>query len=341
MKIFRVICALFALSLALCACSGTKNVELRFTDTAMNASLDVTAFGDGVSEGEFDALCREALERVKNTDRVTNATDPVSDVCRFNSSESGIDDASPTLQEILCAALQASEFTGGAYDPAIGELTELWSRARDTGAPQDVRVEVALSHSGQELIGVDGEQVTKVDEKLRLDLDRIRYGYAAEEALLTLDNSPLSYGTVIFGDTVGFFGEPQSGAFTFFVRDHRDEEFARVTMERCFISRVKNDFDEASGVSSVIDPITGKAVGGDVKCAIVASKSGVTSAAFAYAFAVGPSSRAIELWHKCPLDVDALLVTEDGTVYATGRFAADGATEIKSEEYHLIRIKDK
>ena len=341
MRHVRVICAFFACVLALCACSSKKSVEHRFTENVMNASFDVTASGADVLPSEFELLCREALERVKNVDRATSTTDSVSDVCRFNSSDDGIDDASPIMQELLGAALLANEQTGGAYDPAIGELVELWKRSRDTGAPPDVRVEVALSHSGQEFLGVDGERVTKADEKLRLDLDRIRLGFAAEKALYNLDNSPLEYGTVILGDTVGFFGEPKSGAFTFFVRDHLDREFAKVTMGRGFITRVKNDFDPTTGVSSIIDPLTGEAVSGDVKCVIAASESGAASAAFAYAFAVTPAEKALELWRKCALDVDAIIVTDDGTVYATGRFAADGAIEIKEQEYHLIRIKDK
>jgi thiamine biosynthesis lipoprotein ApbE len=91
----------------------------------------------------------------------------------------------------------------------------------------------------------------------------------------------------------------------------------------------------------VIDPSTGKPSESDVKCAIVKSRSGVMSAAISYALTVLSSKRALETWKNSPYSFDAILVIDDGTVCALGAFAADGALDFTSGDYHLIRIKDK
>ena len=332
-----LICALACL----CACGSKKSTDLRFSGFAFGVAYEVSAEGEEVTGGEFDALCLESVERIKKVEQTTDMTDPLSDVYRFNASEAGVEDAGDMLQELLSEALVENELTYGGYDPAIGALTDLWTRSRETGAPPDVRVEVALSHSGQELVGIDGEQVTKADEKLWLDLGGIRRGFALEEAIRCLDNSALEGGTARIGDTVGYFGTPKDGNFTYVARDHLGREFAKAAVAGGYVSRVVNDFDTKTGVSSIIDPTSGKAVSGDVKCVIVRADDGVTADAFAYAFAVTSSKRTLEIWHKTAADVDALIVTDDGTLYATGRFAAEDALETLVEDYHLIRIKDK
>lgn len=339
LRLIRVLCVFALVALLVCSCSSPGKAELTFSENAMNATFSVRASGD-VSNGEFEIICREAFERIKTVERTTDAADAVSDLCRFNSSDDGIDDAGAMFQELVSASLVASEATFGAYDPAMGSVTELWSRDREAGAPRDVRIEVALSHSGQELVSVDGARITKADEKLTLDLGHIRRGYALEEAMRCLDNSTLESGSLTLGETTCFFGE-REGGFTYIARDDADREFARINVSGGFISRQKNDYDIESGFSSVIDPATGKAVQGDVRCAFVGASSGCASETMSYALVVLSSKRALEMWHKCSIDADVLIVTDDGSVYAAGSFADDGAVEITSPEYHLIRIKEK
>lgn len=343
MKPLRALCAILVLALGLCACSGSKKADLQYSDTAMGVAFEVAAFGDELSESDFDALCREAFVRVKNVERVTDLGDSVSEICRFNSEKWGLEDAGDIFSELVSAGMYAREITDGGYDPAIGLLTELWSRGG--AASQDERVELALSHSGARFITVSvtgsESKVVKVDEKLHLDLGAIRCGYAAEEVLRLFDNSLLERGSVTLGNTTGYFGDPGDEAFTHVARDHHGKEFAKLKLTDGFVSYVFNDYNALNGTSSVIDPATGKAAKSDVKCAIVRSESGTMSAAFAYAFCVMSSGRSIGVWRESPIAVDALLVTADGTVYAMGSFAEDGVTELTASEYHITRIKAK
>lgn len=341
MRFVKIMSALFFAVFVLCACSASRDTDLSFSDNAMGVPFEIFASGDDVDPGDFRLLCLEAFERVKNVERATDPNDPVSDVCRFNSSDWGIDDAGDVLQTLLSEGLYACDLTNGGYDPTLGALTDLWDRSRATGAPQEVRIEVALSHCGQELVGISGPNVTKADDKLMLDLGSIREGFAAQKALICLDNSALESGSVTLGNTVGFFAGAEDAEFEYSARDQKGREFAKVKVGAGFVSRVTVDYDLTTGVSSVIDPATGAAVHNDVKCVAVRSPDGAMSAATAYALASLSSKRAIELWRKCGFEFDALILLEDATVYATGSFAADDAVEITLDEYHLIRIKDK
>ena len=316
------------------ACSGTKRSDLQYTDTAMDTTFSVASFDDGADPDKFDATCREALNRVKNVERVTDTKDPVSDISRLNSEKWGIEDAGITFQRIVAEALYANELTDGAYDPAIGLLTDLWSR----GAPQDERLEFALSHSGARFITMSESIITKIDDKLIFDLGTIRCGYAAEEAYRLLDNADNGSGSISLGATTGYFGDPGDNGFTYTARDQHDREFAAISVPKGFVSRVKNDYDAAAKTSSVIDTTTGKAASADVRCAIVHCSDGAMSAAFAYAFCAMPISRFVEVWKKCPFELNAAILMSDGTVYTLGSFSEDGAVKPASSEYHITRI---
>lgn len=339
MKPLCALCTLLALALVLCACSGSKKADMQYSETAMGVTFSVAAFGDGFSSSEFDSLCREALTRVKNVEHVTDLKDSVSDVCRFNSEKWGIEDATPIFQEMISAAMYAHDLTEGGYDPAIGLVTELWSRGG--GAPQNERIELALLHSGARFVTVSEASVVKVDEKLHLDLGAIRYGYAVDEALRLFDNSVLERGSVTLGNTTGFFGTPEGEAFIYTARDQHGNETAKLKVPDGYISYAVNDYNSVTGTLSIVDPATGKPAQSDVVCAIIHCDSGTMSAAFAYAFCVSSSARSIGVWRKCPIALDALLFTSDGTIYAMGGFAEDGAIELASSEYQITRIKEK
>ena len=335
MRKLRFICLISVIVLLISSCSSGVVDNYDFSDNALGCEIKINLRSDNMSADQYKKLCAEAMFRVRSIEGAVSRTDKNSDLCRFNASETGIEDADVALQCVLSAAFYACELTDGAFDPTIGTLTALWSENK---TPSDAQIEEALVHSGQSLVGISGANIAKVDEKLALDLDGIARGYALEKAVGVLSNSGVTVGTCELADSIGFIGTPPEGAFKVEETDHNDRPLARLSIDGGFISRSKRSDGENGAL--VIDPITGKPASGDLRCVIVRSESGAYSDALATALLSATSLRAVELWRKCAFDFDAVLVTDD-TVYVTGRFASDGAFELLNDEYKLKKITEK
>ena len=340
MKVLRLFCLILIVLFLIPSCSSDKPQSFEISDNVMGSEITISLAGENITYPQYEELGAGALSRVRAIESAVSRGDKNSDLCRFNASEAGIDDADIALQCTLSAAFYACELTEGAFDPTIGTLTELWSGMEKGEKPTEGQISNALSHSGQSLVGISGGSITKVDEKLTLDLDSIGRGYALEKAICYLSNSKVTYGSCSFPDCDGFFGAPPEGRFTTEETDHKGRPFARLKIDAGYISRAKTGGAGGESASAVIDPLSGTPASGDLECVIVYSSSGALSDALSTALLVSGSARAVDLWRKCAFDFDAVLVT-DGEVYVTGRFASEGAFELLNDEYKLKMITEK
>ena len=339
MKKQRVFCLILIILLLLPACSSKKaEIEQSYeiSDSAMGSTLLISLHGE-VPREHYEAICSEAISRVKHIESVISRTDERSDLMRFNKSESGMEDADIVFQCVLSAALYACELTDGAFDPTLGTLTDLWRTRQGNSPPSDRQIDNALVHVGQSRVFISGPTIAKVDPQLLLDLDGVGRGYALDKAICCLSNSFADYGSCSFSDSAGFFGTPPDGVFTVEEKDHNGRSLARLSIDGGFISRSVRG---AANGALVLDPVTGTTFSGDLKCVIVLSECGAMSDALSTALLVSGSARAIDLWRKSRFSFDAILVTDD-TVYVTGRFATDGAFELLNNEYKLKKITEK
>ena len=335
MKKSRVVSVLLLVVMLFCSCSADVADSFDFTDRAMGSDFKISLRGGEYTAEQLGDLCAEALSRVRDIENAVTREKSDSDLCRFNSSQTGVDDADISFQCVLSAAFRAYELTDGAFDPTIGALTDLW---RDR-IPSKSEIASALDHTGQSLVGLSGASVTKVDELIRLDLDGIARGYALEKAICVLSNSNVKSALCSFSDCVGCFRSTDDEPFTLEEADHNDRPLARLKIDGGYVSRSAIS-GEGQSDRPVIDPLTGNAASGDLRCVIVHSSSGAFSDALSTALLVCGTSRAIALWRKCDLDFDAVFVTND-TVYVTGLFASAEAFELLNSDYKLKKITEK
>ncbi|RYY46088.1 MAG: FAD:protein FMN transferase [Sphingomonadales bacterium] len=116
---------------------------------------------------------------------------PASDLSRFNRSEPGRWQMLPRrFEHVLAAALAVAEASGGAFDPAMGTLADLWGFGPlgPQAFPSDSAIDAALAMSGARHIEQDGSRARR-RALAQLDFSGIAKGYAVDAVAEWLDGS--------------------------------------------------------------------------------------------------------------------------------------------------------
>ena len=153
-------------------------------------------------------------------DRVVSGFSPWetdSELNRFNATPPGTwHAASADFAKVLGCALRIAEESGGACDPALGSLIDLWgfgpapSRA---GVPSAVEVEQALRASGWRQIEHDAIGNRFAREALaRLDLCGVAKGYAVDLVAQTVREAGAAAALVEIGGELSGFGVKPDGS---------------------------------------------------------------------------------------------------------------------------------
>ncbi|MFG6412343.1 FAD:protein FMN transferase [Roseateles sp. DC23W] len=119
---------------------------------------------------------------------------PTSALCRFNAAPAGSWHELPAeLRQVLACGLQVAAASNGAFDPAAGELVDLWGfgpgpQHFDTSGfapPAPADCAAALARGGWQRLRVDGTRVLQPGG-LQLDFSGIAKGYAVDLVADTL-----------------------------------------------------------------------------------------------------------------------------------------------------------
>lgn len=132
-----------------------------------------------------------------------------SDISRFNGAQAGDwQDLPDAFWRVLATALNVARDSGGAFDPTVGRLTDLWgfgSSGPVGRKPDTAAVAEALAHVGWHKLPVDfASQRIQQPGGLRLDLSSIAKGFAVDELARTLQRLGIeSFLCEIGGETHG------------------------------------------------------------------------------------------------------------------------------------------
>ena len=132
---------------------------------------------------------------------------PDSAICAFNTAAPDSWHALPDeFASVLDAALAVAEASGGAYDPTVGTLVDLWGfgpRGRQD-APSDQAVSTALAKAGWKRLLREGRNTFMQPGGLQLDLSSIAKGFAVDQVAACLDRHGIeNYLAEIGGELVG------------------------------------------------------------------------------------------------------------------------------------------
>ena len=110
---------------------------------------------------------------------------PQSDLRRYNDAPAGSWVALPAATvTVLRRAIKIAEASGGAFDPTLGALTDLWGfgpRPFSGAPPQAAEVAAAREAAGWTRLRLDGDALFQPGG-LRLDLNGVAKGFGVDQA---------------------------------------------------------------------------------------------------------------------------------------------------------------
>ncbi|VGO12863.1 FAD:protein FMN transferase [Pontiella desulfatans] len=137
-----------------------------------------------VKQSKLQELTRSIDDRLAEINRQMSTWDPESEISRFNHSDSLEPfECSDGFVEVVRRALELSESTGGAFDPTLQPLLNLWgfgSEADGQRVPTDAEIAAIRETIGWRMLTVEGRALRKAEPGLSLALGAIAKGYGVD-----------------------------------------------------------------------------------------------------------------------------------------------------------------
>lgn len=225
------------------------------------------------------AAGEEALREIRRIGRRFSFYDPSSELSRinhhaFDSEVSVAGDLFELLQ--ICDSLW--RLTGGAFDPTMGPLMEVWNFGKDQPRiPSPEKILEVLGQTGWQNVKLDSKttSVRFLKSGIRIDLGGIAKGWALDEATDLLKEAGVQSGLLHGGTSsvVGIGNPPQEKAWTVGIADPYELsenpswfETASLRDSALSVSAVHGKSMTIGSVEygHVIDPKTGLALSGPI-----------------------------------------------------------------------------
>ena len=319
----RVWAAALALGLLLSLPAGCRgeSVEEESRIFAMDTVMTLTY------HGQDRESCREALEEgvaaVYALEDLLSATDPDSEISVLN--EGGQARLSPDTAQLLSAALELCELTGGALDITACPAVEAWGfTTREYRVPGEAELAELAGRIDYTQVSLDQESAS-LPEGRKVDLGAVAKGYAADQlARLARERSITSALLDLGQSTILALGAKTDGSpWRIAVQDPAWTGYLGV-LELADVavgtSGGYQRYFEQDGVTywHILDPDTAAPARSGLAAVTVVSPSALTCDALSTALFVLGLEEGVQLWRDHPeLEFQALFITDEGELYLT------------------------
>jgi FAD:protein FMN transferase len=180
-----------------CAWASATSTEAKLEGRTMGTTYHATVEHDSdvVTESEIHHAIDDRLSQINSR---MSTYDKESELSRFNASRSTDWFAvSRETAVVVTAALEMARRTGGAFDPTVGPLVNLWGFGPDgrrSEPPSDQEIQQALAKLGYPMVEarLDPPALRKSNPEAYLDLSAIAKGYAADAVVELLGDAEQS-----------------------------------------------------------------------------------------------------------------------------------------------------
>lgn len=336
---------LTALLLALLTGCGQAPVEVRLHGKTMGTgwSLIIASPPPGLDSEQLQRQVEAMLEHINSLMSTYRADSEISSFNRQQSTQWF--ELSPETVGLLQAAAAIHRESGGAFDPTVSSLVDLWGFGPGLplqGIPDASQVEALLRHSGMEKLQIDaqGGRIRKQTAQLQIDLSAIAKGYAVDELAALLEIGGISDYLVEIGGEIRTAGSNSEGrAWRIAVEQplagerRRAARILKVSGAAIATSGDYRNFFEHQGkrYSHIINPASGWPVTHNPSSVTVIADDCLSADAWATAYTVLGKERGLKLADA--LQMAVMFLSHDGheTVLSSSRkmldYLEDSATE--------------
>lgn len=268
-----------------------------------------------------------ARDEIARLHRVFDPHDPESELSRLNASRggSGPVQLSEDLSVVLAAALHTRDLSGGAFEPALGNVSRLWgfSEERRRNHPPDSAEIMArldsTSLSREAELSADRRSVKLGARCGIIELGAIVKGYAADRAVEVLRQAGVRNALIDLGGEIGVLGVGSDGVSWRVGVQHprrRDSHIGALSLHEGLSVATSGDYerffvDNGRRYHHILDSRTGyPASSGVVGITVVTEKGLEADAMSTAAFILGPEKGlALLEQEKCE---GLVIYVEDG-----------------------------
>lgn len=322
-------CLVLAAVFLAASCTGIEPVQ---TETfVMNTFLIQTVYGSEEAASSDEALVRALEEKLSRTL-------PESEISKLVEADGAEVALSEDTLAVLGAALHAQEETGGAYNPFLGELRDLWGFGREEPAVPDAQaLEAALNQAQSAQLTLTGSSGAAAGANI--DLGGIAKGYALDLMRDNLASQGVSSALINFGGALLAMGSKPDGPWLIGVRDPltaqggsiAEFEAADVCIETSGISEQSFEQDGRQ-YHHLLDPQTGWPADNDLASVTVTSASGTEADVMATALFVMGLREGLQFADDH--GISALFVTRERSIYLSAAFPFELTVTDNSFSHH-------
>ena len=308
---------------------GDPTVTLR--GETMGTSWTVKYHGAAVDPDEAQATIADTLEAVN---AALSTYDDGSEISRLNARAADAwVEVSPHFVTVARAARRVFAVSGGAFDPSVGPLVDLWGfgpGAVPTSIPDEAAIDAARETVGYDRLELDveGGRVKMPAAPYRLDFSAIAKGYGVDAVLQALEGLGIGAMMVEIGGEVRTAGRNAAGVpWQIAIEEPTPGRRAIRTvlgLESLALATSGDyrNYFEKGGVryAHTIDPATGRPIRHRLASASVVHDTAMLADAWATALMVAGPERGRALAQTAGLD--SMLVVREGDGFVT-RFTGD------------------
>ena len=218
-----ILIALFSAILGGCFPGGSYT-KTRFL---MDTKVDLVLYGLPARQAE--SVAEEIFAEMDRLENILSRYVSASDVNRINAAAGRVPvEVQPETIEVVQKALEIAELSGGAFDPTVGSLLELWGwGVGDPVVPPPEDIKNVLSLVDYQLIEIDVHRSTVFLPlpAMKMDLGGIAKGYIADRGQALAKELSCSASYINAGGDINIEGQKPDGKdWRIAIQDPRDPQ---------------------------------------------------------------------------------------------------------------------
>ena len=297
---------------------------------AMDTYMTVTAYGEN-AEAAVDA----AEVEIERLDALLSTGNADSEIAKLN--EDGSAKLSEDAGYLTERAVELYQETDGAVDIAIYAVMEAWGfPTQNFQVPSQETLDQLLPLTDVGNISYDKEtrKISFGVEGMKIDLGGIAKGYTSSRIMDIYKDNGITSGLVNLGGNVQALGTKTDGTkWKIAVQSPDDTEdylgILSVQDKAVITSGGYERYFEQDGVTyhHIIDPKTGYPAESGLVSVTIVSTDGTLADGLSTSLFIMGEEKAAEFWREHKDEFDAILMSDDGTLYVTEGLENDFSTE--------------
>ncbi len=300
--------------------SPSALIKVVRTGHALGSAISLTVLAP--DEATANAAINAAFAEIDAVEDALSLYRADSDLCRLNR-QGVLRDPDPRLVEVLRHACQLSAATNGAFDVTVQPLWDVYDKARRTQQlPDAAAIAAAQASVDWRKIEIADHEVHLRDSRLRLTLNGIAQGYAADRAGLVLRQHGIEHALLDTGELVAH-GRQAALPWRVGIQHPRvtDAFVALAELDNRALATsgdYATTFSEDMRQNHVLDPATGQSPGELASVSIAAPTAMEADALSTACFVLG-TDKSLAFLRSRPR-CDALFITKDERMVSTPGF---------------------